>query len=88
LKVNLRLLNLLVIHQPKLLARTSVRAVGETTPIAPLEWVWDPLIEAIEAAVCPECGHPTFEFGVTRQRKLVCPACAAAANPSAKPTRR
>ena len=50
--------------------RRRVRSIGR------LEWVWDPLVETIEAAVCPECGHPTFEFGVTRQGRLVCPACA------------
>ncbi len=44
--------------------------------------------KAIEAAVCPECRHPTFEFGVTRQGRLVCPACAAAPRPLAQPARR
>ena len=73
LKVNLRLLNLLVIHQPKLLLHTAVTSAGTASTINTLEWVWDPLVEAIEAAVCPECGHPTFEFGVTRQGRLGLP---------------
>ena len=86
LKVNLRLLNLLVIHQPKVLLYSAVAAAGLV--VGRLEWVWDPLIEAIEAAVCPECGHPTFEFTVTRQGQLICPACAAAAKTPARPARR
>ena len=81
LKVHLRLLNLLVIHQPKLLLHTCGAAGSDS---GRLEWVWDPLVEAVEAAVCPECRHPTFEFAVTRQGRLVCPACAA----SRAPTRR
>ena len=65
LKVHLRLLNLLVIHQPKLLVGTiaSEFLAGNPTPTpAKLEWVWDPLVENVEAASCPECRHPTFEF--------------------------
>jgi hypothetical protein len=88
LKVHLKLLNLLVIHQPKLLLRTAVVASGSGSVIDRLEWVWDPLVEAVEAAVCPECHHPTFAFGVTRQGRLVCPACAQAANPPARTPRR
>ncbi|MGO9924492.1 MAG: hypothetical protein ACLQIB_58665 [Isosphaeraceae bacterium] len=86
LKVQLRLLNLLVIHQPKQLLRAAVVSKGSV--IDHQEWVWDPLIEAIEATVCPECRRPTFEFGVTRQMRLVCPACAAAPSAPARITRR
>jgi hypothetical protein len=86
LKVNLRLLNLLVIHQPKLLLHTVVGSAGSV--VGGLDWVWDPLVEAIEAAVCPECRHPTFEFSVTRQGRLVCPACAAAPKMPARLSRR
>jgi hypothetical protein len=86
LKVNLRLLNLLVIHQPKLLLHTVVASARSVA--GRLEWVWDPLIEAIEAAVCPDCLQPTFEFNVTRQGRLVCPACAAAPKTPARPARR
>jgi hypothetical protein len=88
LKVNLRLLNLLVIHQPKILLHTEIVAAGTVPPVGRLEWVWDPLVEAIEAAVCPECRLPTFEFGVTRQGSLMCPACSAAAMKPARPARR
>ena len=88
LKVNLRLLNLLVVHQPKLLMVTSVVAAKSASIIGRLEWVWDPLIEAIEATVCPNCGHPTFEISVDRQNRLACAACASASSPSARLTRR
>ena len=88
LKVHLRLLNLLVIHQPKLLLQTVVTAPASGAVAGRLEWVWDPLVEAIEATMCPECRHPTFELAVTRQGRLVCPACAQAASPPARPARR
>jgi len=86
LKVHLRLLNLLVVHQPKQLLQAAVVSKGSV--IDHQEWVWDPLVEAIEAAVCPECRHPTFEFDVTRQGRFICPACAAASNVPARPARR
>jgi len=86
LKVHLRLLNVLVIEQPKLYLRAAVTSAGSV--VDRQEWVWDPLVEGIEAAVCPECRHPTFEFGVTRQGRLVCPSCAAAPSVPARPVRR
>jgi hypothetical protein len=86
LKVHLRLLNLLVVHQPKLHLRADVTSAGSVA--SRLECVWDPVIEGIEAAVCSECRRPTFELGVTRQGQLVCPACAAAASTPARPARR
>ncbi len=82
LKVQLRLLNLLLVHQPKLLLHTE--AASNSAAIGGLEWVWDPLTESVEAAVCPECQHPTFEFGLTRQGQLICPACVAAPMRTAK----
>jgi hypothetical protein len=88
LKVNLRLLNLLVIHQPKLLFHTAVATAGTASIVGRTEWVWDPLVESIEAAVCPNCRHPTFEFGVTRQGRLVCPNCPSAASSTPRPARR
>jgi hypothetical protein len=88
LKVNLRLLNLLVIHQPKLLLHTAVATTGTASIVSRTEWVWDPLVESIEAAVCPKCRRPTFEFDVTRQSRLFCPACVSAESTPARPTRR
>jgi hypothetical protein len=83
LKVQLRLLNLVEIHQPKLLIRTSVTAPSKGPSPGPteLEWVWDPLVENLEATVCPRCRHPTFELSLTRQGGLACTACAAAKPP-------
>src|SRR5262249_46706322 len=47
LRIELRLLQLLVVQQPKLLLRSSVRVEGR--PANALELVWDPLTEALEA---------------------------------------
>ncbi len=85
LRVHLRLLNLLVVQQPKLLIRAAVASERTT---APLELVWDPLLDALEAAPCPECRRPTFAFDRTRQGRLVCPTCAAATPTRGKPTHR
>lgn len=74
LRLEVRLLQLAVIQQPKLLLHCSVAPAS-----VPLELVWDPLTEAIEAAPCPECGRPTLALELTRQHRLTCPECAAAA---------
>jgi hypothetical protein len=76
LRVHLRLLNLLVIQQPKLMLRCLVES--EKTA-APLELVWDPLLEVLEAPPCPECARPSFSLVFNRQARPVCPACAATA---------
>src|SRR5208283_4937928 len=86
LRVHLRLLNLVEIYQPKLLVGTSASnpAKGPNSGATELEWVWDPLVENIEATVCPQCHHPTFELSLTRQGGLACPACAASRAPMAR----
>jgi hypothetical protein len=78
LRVQLRLLQLLVIEQPKLLVRGRVLTERFA---APLELVWDPLIEAVEAPPCPACGRPGYAFAFTRQGRLVCPACSPTEQP-------
>jgi hypothetical protein len=75
--VQLRLLTVLLVQQPKLLVRAVVQGKGREA--APLELVWDPLVGAVEAVPCPCCGRPTYAWDWTRQGRLVCPACAAAA---------
>jgi hypothetical protein len=77
LRVELRLLTVLVVEQPKLLVRGTVQ--GKRNETAPLELVWDPLVGAVEAVPCPACGRPTYAFAWTRQGRLVCPTCAGAA---------
>jgi hypothetical protein len=77
LRIQLRLLTVLLLQQPKLLVHALVRSKGRET--ATPEWVWDPLTAAVEAAPCPSCGRPTFAWEWDRQGRLVCPACAAAA---------
>ena len=81
LSVRLRLLNLLVIRQPKLLVH-AVAHPATGAPL-PLELVFDPLVEAVEAPPCPVSRRPSFELH--RQRSaLVCPACVTASTPLRK----
>ncbi len=77
LRVQLRLITLLVVRQPKLLLRSAVQAPGGSIA-GRLDLVWDPLIEALEAVPCPKCGHPTFALAIDRQGALNCPDCTAA----------
>lgn len=72
LRVQLRLLNLVVVQQPKLLLHAEV--VSEKAS-APLQVVWDLLTEGLEAPPCPNCGRPGFALGLNRQGRLTCPAC-------------
>lgn len=81
LAVQLRLLNVLVVHQPKLDVDAAVidqRATKAGKPVHPLglRLIWDPLVEMLEAVPCAACGRPTFELA-RRQQELVCLACAA-----------
>jgi hypothetical protein len=78
LRVHLRLLQLLLIQQPKLLMQAQATAPARA-PI-PLELVWDPLIETLEAPTCPGCGHPSYRLELNRQGQLVCPTCRSSAS--------
>jgi hypothetical protein len=84
LRVELRLLQVLLIQQPKLLARAEVVTASQSA--LPLELIWDPLTEALEPPTCPACGHPTFTLDVGRQGRLHCPD--GHAEPSAPSARR
>jgi hypothetical protein len=85
LRLQLRLLTLLVVQQPKLLLRCTLSAERTSTP---LELVWDPLTEALEALPCPACQRPTFAIDLNRQSRPVCPACAATTPTKGKPHHR
>ncbi len=73
LRVQMRLLNVLVVQQPKLVLRSQLssdRVSGQ------VELVWDPLMEVLEAVPCPVCERPSFELALTRAGQVVCSACA------------
>jgi hypothetical protein len=73
LHVDLRLLQLLRIEQPKLLLRLRLLTEGHAP--GHLEVVWDPLLEVVEAAACPNCGKPSYEFAHAKSGQLTCNAC-------------
>jgi len=76
LRVNLRLIHLLVVRQPKLLLRSVLVVARSAAPALEMELVWDPLVEGMEPGACPRCGRPTtvYQFGPRSRR--VCPVCA------------
>jgi hypothetical protein len=82
LRVSVRLLILVLVQQPKLLASAVV--VSDQKTLGAVELVWDTLAEAVEALPCPECGRPTFALELTRLGRLVCPACAQEKGPAKK----
>ncbi|HEV8058242.1 MAG TPA: hypothetical protein VGP68_00085 [Gemmataceae bacterium] len=75
LHVDLRLLQLLRIEQPKLLVQVLLTA--EDSASGRLEVVWDPLLEQVEAVVCPNCGKPSYEFTLIRSGQVGCGSCKA-----------
>jgi hypothetical protein len=76
LHVQVRLLNVLVVQQPKLALHGQLS--GERVS-GQVQLVWDPLMETLEAVPCPMCARPTFELALTRSGQVVCSACAAGA---------
>jgi hypothetical protein len=75
LHVQLRLVSVLLIQQPKL--RIESKLTSKRPPI-PLELIWDPLTEMVEAVPCPNCLTPTLIFKLDRLSHLACPSCTAA----------
>lgn len=73
LHVDVRLLQLLRIEQPKLLVQAVLSADDHVS--GKLEVVWDPLLEVLEAVACPSCGKPTFELTLERSGQIVCNFC-------------
>ncbi len=78
LRVQLRLVNLLVIRQPKLLLPSVAVPASRPTAATELDLVWDPLTESLEAVTCPQCGSPTYVFQLDRLSRPACPNCGAA----------
>lgn len=74
LRVRLELLNVLVVHQPKVMLHAALASPGRSP--GRLEVVWDPLLGSVEAADCPACRRPGFSFALDRMSRVVCPACA------------
>ena len=77
LRIELRLLITLIVHQPKIEVQATVNRQptgGKPADSAAAKLVWDPLTGTLEAHPCALCGLPTFELAL-RQSALVCPAC-------------
>ena len=93
LRIHLRLTNLLQVLQPKVAieARLSLRpkarpqriVPGQAAPApgrsAPVQLLWDPLVESLEAPACPRCARPTFALRLdARADAWSCPECGSA----------
>ena len=86
LRVQIKLVNLLTIYQPKLLLQTRIRP--KSGDPLPLHLVWDPQLDLVEAATCPNCAKPTFQLQADRWG-IRCPGCAAGTHsPKSPHTRR
>jgi hypothetical protein len=74
LRVQIKLLNVLHVIQPKL--RLYVQLIPAQGSGGEIEIVFDPALQKIEAPVCPMCARPTLALALTRSSQVVCPACA------------
>ncbi len=75
LRVQIKLLNVLHVIQPKL--RIRVQLVPAQGSSGEIEVVFDPALQKVEATVCPECTRPTLALALRRSGQVVCPTCAA-----------
>ncbi|MCC6680955.1 MAG: hypothetical protein IT445_08640 [Phycisphaeraceae bacterium] len=76
LRVQLRLSNLLTVHQPKLRTTAHLARPASSEPIE-LHLTWDPLLEVLEPLDCPRCAHPVFALRLPgRDAGWCCPTCA------------
>ncbi|MFV2067074.1 MAG: hypothetical protein ACC645_08845, partial [Pirellulales bacterium] len=73
LRIELRLANLLIVHQPKLLLGGILSVVQRRSE--PLPLVWDPLLGMLEAIPCPGCFCPSYDLQVNARSQIGCPAC-------------
>lgn len=73
MSVRLRLLNWLLVRQPKVLVKAELRS--RDGKAGPFECVWDPLVESLEAVPCAACRRPSFELCLSHELHVVCPAC-------------
>ena len=83
LQVQLRLLQWLLVQQPKLLIRAEL--ADRERAVAKLDLVWDLLCDALEAVSCPTCRRPTFVFEQGSQRRVGCVVCKA--QPTSPPSK-
>ena len=69
LPVAFDLANLLVVQQPKICVYAAVADNrGQFVLSMPMELIWNPLAEQLEAATCPACGNSTFEFRLASKK--------------------
>lgn len=79
LQMHVRLVGLAVIRQPKLIYQAQL--LTNRLPPAPLELVWDPLTESLEAPECGVCRKPTFTLAGNRGGAASCEECLCAETP-------
>jgi hypothetical protein len=73
LRVEVKLIGWLTVYQPKLLLAASV--VSKSATCLPIQLVWDPQSDFVDAATCPACLQPTFRLQIGREG-LHCTGCA------------
>lgn len=82
LQVQVRLLNLLSVVQPKL--AVPLRLVPTRGPAGTAEVMWDPATQKVEALACAGCRRPTLVLAVLPAGRVGCLDCGAAAGSPAR----
>jgi ribosomal protein S27AE len=73
LAIDVKLINLLTIWQPKIRIDAALR--DGKTESAPFVLTYDPLQKRLDAPACPNCGRSTFALRYTKQGRLHCADC-------------
>jgi hypothetical protein len=82
LRVELRVRNILHLKSPRLFLAAQIITGGRGPAQAiPLTLTWDPVAGKLDAAACPHCQQPAYEFRLTPHRELRCPGCARLTTP-------
>ena len=74
LSVNVRLIALMLVCQPKV--RVVARLNADKLPSAELVLTYDPAQKKLDAVPCPTCQRPTLSLALNKGGQITCPECA------------
>lgn len=72
LKVNIKLLNLALIYQPKIKCKLEIIGRGKSFYF---NVFWNPVFKDIEEPFCMKCKTPSYEMEFEPEGELICPTC-------------
>ncbi len=73
LSVQVRLMNVLLVAQPKI--QVKARLSAEKSGSAEIQLVYDPANKRLEPIACPTCGRPTLSLHLSKSGQIFCDDC-------------